>query len=516
MEPELFFRIRIQWLEWVIAAVCLFPIFSHNFRKACETVLTKQSSLFSWSAILAFAVLGLASKLSQYYFLAVDAQDFWLFVDYLFNFSKQSEFVTRFGPQGFGPIQHGAVHPYHWAVTPLGYLSKFFPPVLFGLTWNSITLAGSGIALLALLKKLEVPRYQVPIFLVSYLFSTHIATIQEYDPHPETLYLLFSFLLVLFILERKPILSCIFAVFLGALKADALFVVLPITLWWTLKQKLSFKSGAIISFFGVLGYAAGTAFVGLYKKGILGPAFLQMGGASLPVLIPNGPFMGAKANWTDWKSILEISKYLIDLNGGISQVILNYFHFLTSSSFLDIIKNAPWVALSPMFWASILPLAFVFSLKGAQAVLWNYYSAPFLGVTWPIIAANKFSQRPRFIWILFFLSMIRGSGSMNILIPKETTRELIQCAETASKLIPNSGFGLVAGNLIRFAPFDRIISDRVLEFERPEVTFVLSPLKLSKWGLNKESQAKLLENIKSSKEWTIPFEDQFCFIGVKK
>lgn len=519
MEPALYFRFRFQWFEWAIAILCLFPIFFSTVRVQLEQKLKTKSETYSNAVIILFLAFGIAAKFSQYWFLAVDAKDFWLFVDYLFNFSHGNGFVTRFGPQGTGPIQHGAVHPYHWAVIPIGILSKWISPVFFAVIWNPLTLALSGFSLKSLLKTLKVQHYQIPLFLFAYLFSTHIAVIQEYDPHPETLYLLFTFMLVRQVLNRQLITASIIALLLGALKADAIFVAVPVIIAWAIYTKLNLKNTLIILFSSCIGYALGTAFVGLYKNGALGPSTILISNTPFSVLIPDGPFLGAKGNWSDWKSIQSISKYLIELNGGLIGTLKNYFHFLTSSSFLDLFKIAPWIALSSTLWISLLPIAFVFSLKGVQAIFWNYYSAPFLGIVWPIIVALPFTQRPRIVWILLLLSMVRGSASMNILFPLTTTRELISCAEQASKQIPKNSVGLVSGNLIRFTPFQQILSDQVLAWDdtqlRSSIQFVLSPLGLSKWGLSKEQQQQLRNTLSNQPEWKIAYQGNYCFLAIK-
>ncbi len=457
------FGLRIQLLEWGAALFALYLFFRENAMKKYLEPRRDQVSINQF--IIGFFVLALLAKVSQYFSLGMNAQDFWLFTEIFESIQRQKFFLTHFGPQAWGPVQHGAVHPFiPWAIlTPFTYL---IGGVGVSLLFNPACFAFAALFLNRILTTLKLAALPRLLLIIAFLFSKQSSLTIMYEVHPEALYPLLSFGFILALIEERFFYSLLWGALLGILKEDSFMavwgcLVVALALSPKLRQKkiqLAVSIGLSAIFYGI--QVKLIQYYNLHDNGGIIPA--------------TGTLVG-NHKWTGFSSIIETGNTLIAMNGGIGGTLKAYGHFLISDSWRGLLFAAPWLVISPAFWVAEFPLSFSFSLRGTNAVFWNYYSIPFVAFFW-ILAGNSIVAKKNLRWPLaiLILSLLNGSESLVIQIP--TSKLLAYRAEASSydaiiSKLPNNG--VVIARLIPFVPLKKIISDRFpgTDLEQNQVQF---------------------------------------------
>ena len=444
--------VRIQWFEWILALGLMWRAF--RFRSN-EGVLPGSFSTERSIALLvtSYACLAFIAKLSQYFSLSLNAQDFWLFIDILRNTQAGDFFITHFGPQAWGPVQHGAVHPFlPWAA--LAPLSHIFGNVWVGLLFNPLCFALAGWMLNQLARHLGLKSEWRFLLVLAFLFSRQSSLTVMYEVHPEALYPLLSFGMVYALIRESWWQAFAWGVVLGLLKEDSFMVVWGCGIAaWFLNPGLVRKLPKVMGVFGAsaLAYGLQVWLIQYFNRNAYGG------------VIPSAGVLVGNHKWDSLRSIGATAQALLEANGGLSGTLVAYGRFLISDSWRGILFTAPWVALSPGFWLAELPLTFSFSLRGTNAVFWNYYSVPFIAFFWIFLIKQLASKVSiRWAWAVVVLSLLNGSESLVISIPNAETMAIRQEAGDCSKRVDSfQGKGVVLARLIPFVPLAKVISDRL-------------------------------------------------------
>jgi hypothetical protein len=218
-------------------------------------------------------------------------------------------------------------------------------------------------------------------------------------------------------------------------------------------------------------------------------------------VIPSAGVLVGNHKWDSLSSMGATVQALLEANGGIRGTLAAYGRFLISDSWRGILFTAPWVALSPGFWLAELPLTFSFSLRGTNAVFWNYYSAPFIAFFWTFLIkhlASKVSIR----WPLavVVLSLLNGSESLMISLPNQEAVAIRQEVGDLSKLMePWSGKGVVMPPLLPFVALSKVISDRFPggSNEEARVDFYFLTKNVTSYGIPMEDLRSKIMSLRS-------------------
>jgi hypothetical protein len=288
----------------------------------------------------------------------------------------------------------------------------------------------------------------------------------------------------------------VIAAFLGILKVDS-FLVLWGCLVATIALKPSLVKHSLVRMTGTFGIGM-LAFLAQLK---LVPYFSRH---PMGALVPKyGPLV--EGHTIDgFSSILETAEALLSRNGGFFGTSIVFGDFLVSGSWLGLIRNAPWVTLSPGFWLAELPLAFGFSLRGDHAILWNYYSMPFVPFVW--VFAAKFLRGKSARWSLaaLILSLTNGSESLRLYFPtKELVEYRAEAKSFSQELTSIQSTGIVPSNLIPFVPINRIISDRFPPDTQSEakVDFYFLPKNVDQYGMSQHEIEAKVSNLMAGNEF---------------
>ncbi len=510
-----------RWVLWLAGGVflmdwiCFRRIQCWKFQDSDEGFPFFKTLIALCGGFFALALLG---KASQYWTLGLSAQDFWLFVDILEQGKKGAFLLTRFAPQSLGFVQHGIIHPMlTWAL--LVPLAKWIGSVPVALLYNPAVLAGAG-WMVAVLAKPQWGSRSALVFAAAFLASTQVGKVLMYEVHPEAAY---PFLLLLWFwslqlhtrLQVKWVGVVLSVLLCAGIKEDSVFVLAP----WILVGVIGFTgarrravalSGAVLVFVLFLQMWA----VKGWSSGNLGPSNWQ--GAPVVVEVSLSALKGGR--WEGLTSGWKILSHLIADGGGIVRILIGFFQFLISRPWLSLLILAPWVALNRWFWVSILPLALVYSMLPGPRVLWNYYSAPFLGAFWFCAmmrvgfgSRRVDSAKNYFPYFALGSSLILGSGSIQFFWPSNWVQAVR--AETRRLLEPGPNFlgpdlngkGLVASHLIGLVPLERVLTDRIPSASDSQfwnqIDFVLISPNLGRFEMSQESAKQLFEQLSRSPDW---------------
>ena len=470
------FSLRIQVLEWVLSVLAIY-----FFAKPGVLPTRKiESSIDLYVGLTCgfYFLLAFASKILQFFCLKLHAQDFWLFVDILEHAKHGEYFITHFAPQAWGPVQHGAVHPFiPWAI--LAPFSILFSPVAIALSFNPIVLALSGWVLDRIMKQLCLASVTRLCVVIAFLFSKQVRLTLMYEVHPEALYPLISFSLILCLIANRPVLGFVSAMTLGVLKVDSFLV-----LWGSFIASIALQPSLLKHSFVRTIITFGIGLAGFFLQLKIVPYFVSH---PLDAFVPKGSPIMEGRNIDGVHSIFEIAQDLFSKNGGTSGTIGAFFGFLTSGSWLGLIRNAPWITIKPAFWLSELPLAFGFSLRGENAILWNYYSMPFVAFIWTFGASFLRGKPVRWSLAILIFSLTNGSEGVRLYFPnKELLDYRAEAKSFAEEIRSFEGVGVVSSNLIPFVPIHKVISDRLPARSNDEakVQFYFLPKDRDQYGLS--------------------------------
>ena len=377
-----------------------------------------------------------------------------MFVDLLETSKGGKFFLTKFAPQAWGWVQHGAVHPFlTWALlTPLAYI---LGSIGVSLCFNPAVLALAALYLDRICKYLGFQPFERLVLILAFLFSKHVGLIMMYEVHPEAMYPLLSLGLVFALLQERWRDAVLWGVFLGLIKMDSFLViwgvfVAALFLRPQLQQKKS-KLFVVLLFSGIA-YVIQLYAIHFFKHS-----------HTMGVVPEVGPLIGGHS-WDSPEAIINTVRAFLDANGGLLGSVIGLLKFITSKGWIEILFPAPWLILSPGFWISELPLVFGFSLRGANAILWNYYSAPFMSCFWLFLIHSLNKKRKSILWpiLVLILSLLNGSESIVLKIPKKTIFDLrTEAASYQAGLSQLSKNGVVVARLLPFVPLYKVISDRL-------------------------------------------------------
>ncbi len=443
--------VRLQLMEWAIALFGIYRLISPRMFDDGLKCATNHRLISRF--LLIYLAMAFMAKLTQYLSLSMNAQDFWLFIDMFETFKLGQPGVTHFAGQAWGPMQQGVIHPFvTWlALTPLTYV---FGGVGVGLLFNPLCFALAGWMLNRLAQHLGLKSEWRFLLVLAFLFSRQSSLTVMYEVHPEALYPLLSFGMVYALIRESWWQAFAWGVVLGLLKEDSFMVVWGCGIAaWFLKPGLVRKLPKVMGVFGAsaLAYWVQVWLIQYFNRNAYGG------------VIPSAGVLVGNHKWDSLSSIGATVQALLEANGGLSGTLAAYGRFLISDSWRGILFTAPWVALSPGFWLAEIPLTFSFSLRGTNAVFWNYYSVPFIAFFW-IFLIKQLASKVSIRWPLavVVLSLLNGSESLVITIPNAETLAIRQEAGACSKQVESlQGKGVVLARLIPFVPLSKVISDRL-------------------------------------------------------
>jgi hypothetical protein len=457
-----------------------------------------------------FFVFGLLSKISQYYSMSLHGQDFWLFVDLLEQMKKGGFFLTRFAPQSLGIVQHGVVHPMlSWVLLlPFSFL---WGSVFTALLYQPLMLSLAG-GMLGLLTRKEWGGFKSLGWILAFFASTQVGKILMYEVHPEAGYPFFLFLwlwsLGLDGTSRIRWGALIFASLACAgIKEDSFLVLGPWILFLLLRpqfkaeRKWIMLSGILaVAVWGFQSWA-----VGKWSSGAWGP--LNWNGEWVNSQVSLGVLKGRK--WSSAGEAWDILKSIAVEQGGWIGWIQKLGKFLVSRPWLSLMVFAPWVLGSLQFWFVTLPIAAVYCVLNGPNLLWNYYSAPFLGTFWycAVSAFPAWKLQYRSIWVVLAACLL-GSSSFDLMVPTSQAKAV---RESAQSYLPCLGQkGIVASHLIPWVPLDRVWSDRVplQEEQWKKVDFALFSPEVGRFEMPDGEVRRMMDYLLSHPQWKMM--DQNC------
>jgi hypothetical protein len=470
---------QLRWILY-LPGLCFLFAWALSFRRGFfekvgeETFLRIENALSGRFKSILLAISGLffaaslSAKILQYRALEMNGQDFWLFRDLLEQATKGGWEVTRFAPQAWGWVQHGAVH---------GFLSFFAVALPFSFAFGStaacliyhpLCLSVAGYFLGRLTWKLSPLKTRATLSIgvvLSFLASYSVGKILMYEVHPESLYVACFFVAAFGFTDLRPgkaTLAVIACALGGLLKEDALLVFGP---WILVLMGMEWKTRSrnllwIGAGFGALltGYFIQLFVVHEFNSGNLGPrAWL---GTAVTIPVGPGVFGGDHID-----SVLSAFRVFLNLakNQSATQRVVG---FLVSRQWLSLLIIAPWVVRSRFFWAITLPLAAAMGLVDGPSKLWLYYSAPLLGPLWVSISRLSHSgaferDARRLLWLMSMCFLLAGGG-IEFKIPSSGAAKIRAEAEAFApclETLPKGGW--VAAPLLPFVPDDSVISERL-------------------------------------------------------
>lgn len=464
MALSLNWAFHLRWVEWCLGVAILGGLAVRTwslarrgpgFTKFNDRLILATAKAESRFGLLlgllcgGWFLLALGAKVSQFRALEFNAEDFWLFADMLEQMRHGGFLLTRFAPQALGWVQHGVVHPMlTWAIAlPLAWIfgsvgaAILFGPLVFAL----------AAAVFALLCRKTWGAFGALVFAAAFLASSQLGKVLMYDVHPEAAYPLFVFLWAwAFGLGggRLRIIPLLLVTALGiGIKEDALLVFLPWIIWGLPLR----RTGALLSGLVALGvFALQIAAVAHWSSGAWGPHDWQ----GLSIVIPKGSDLFHGAHWGTQLERTRIVERLVRDNGGLLGCLASFARFLVGRPFLSLVIFAPWVIAQGRFWLCMLPLCAAYSLLGSPALLWNYYSAPFLATFWLSAARDSVplskssSALGRLGWVLG-AALLFGSGGIEYFVPRSEIHDLRdQVPKLARCLEHVNGMGMVTAPLL--------------------------------------------------------------------
>lgn len=486
----------------ILGILCQFALKKDLYSKV-DRWISRRFMLLLGSFCLFYFALATAAKYSQLKTGGLNGQDFWLFVDLLEQGKKGAFFLTRFAPQSLGWEQHGIIHPMlTWA------LGIPFAAVI-GSTWTALMFGPACFALTAFCIGLIARRtrggFSALLLAQAFLASSQVGKVLMYEVHPEAMYPLLTLLgLELAGFSSSPQKYKSRALLISTvllwtwIKEDSFLVIGP---WCLLAVVKSFQTKEnwqkTIPFVGsfLFAFLFQIYAVRQWSGGGWGPSIWEGQPVNTQVRLN---FFG-EHTWTGVQDMAAISQSLLHQNGGFFGVGVKFFRFICSKPFLSLLVIAPFLALNGIFWGSLFPLAFVYSFLEGPNHLWNYYSAPFLGVFWFWVIRS----RPHFryeVWVFLVTSFLSGS-SAQIFFPSEEARETQRLVRAFLPCL--EGQGIVQGHLVSEVPLEKIWTDRIPknETEWSRVQFVLISPQVNRFGMSREESHQLAEDLSLNQKW---------------
>jgi hypothetical protein len=513
----------------LLLAAVLYPG-SRKYRKQVEDFLERHYCVTLSCLSISFFLAAYAGKLSQLRTLSLNSEDFWLFEDML-RFMKSGEFfLTRFGPQAIGFIQHGAVHPFFtWILTvPLAWL---FGPTQACLIFEPLVFALTGVTLAALIR----PRgraFKALFFTLGFYCFNQVARILNYDVHPEAAYPFFTLLWAwaagLGDSRTRPLPLLFFTLALVGIKEDSFLIFYPLLAATMIASRRNLRALAWLGASGLVGLAVtGFQFHAVHQwvAGQWGPHTLD----GFPVSIPQGAEVIRNRHWEGPASALQLARDIVAQKGGIFGTLTQVVKFLFSRPFLSILIIAPWVAAQPLFWLASLPLLSVNSLLDAPSKFINYYSAPFLGIFWLAAAGLLRGYHPKkhhtaSLWVLISCLLLGGQG-LNYYRSTPDLLSVKKSAENLTHCLPSGARGVVTGPFLGIVPRNQVMTDRDPAASGLQSDFFLFSTLLPSFELPPDSTKNLLHRLQNDPHWVIlnescqpqlPGESPLVYLFVKK
>jgi hypothetical protein len=501
---------HFRWILWGIGVAGLILCLSgmkrgsaHEIKGICNRYYSRIILL----VCLSFFGFSLLEKYTQFWSLSLHGQDFWLFVDILEQMKQGAFFLTRFAPHEIGYVQHGAVHPmFSWGLLlPLSFL---IGSAHAALVHNPLVLSLAGL-MVALLTRKSWEAWGSILWTCAFLGSTQVGKVLLYEVHPESAYPFFMLLWFWSVgldgTHRIRYWALILSTALCmGVKEDSFLVLGPWLAWGLFvlagQQRRAVLYSLVIATacFGFQLYA-----VRNWASGHWGPH--EWNGSPVLYQVSLGFFKGL--HWSSLSNVKDILlQFVSDQGGGVGWA-KSLFHFLLSRPWLSLLVLAPWVLFQFRFWWVSLPLIAAYSVLEGPRLLWNYYSAPFLGLFWFSAAAPDRERSGLFrVWPVwaFLASCLLGSGSIDLFFPsqkvtaiKKEVKELLPCLGEAHH-------GLVASHLLSLVPLEKVWTERVPKTptQWESVDFVLFSPHMSRFELPREAAEKLYLDLKNNPAWT--------------
>jgi hypothetical protein len=496
--------LRLRWLLWGIGAIlpCLAWL---GRRRLARLRLPWPFAPALVSLLGTFALAAVAAKLTQRRALALNAQDFWLFVDMLRQMAAGAPFLTRFAPQATGWVQHGAVHPFFslYALLPVAWLGSAESAMLL-LNPLALTAAAGVLALWVRELPGNPARADLRACLAAaaFLLCSPVGRALMYEAHPETLYPLGIFLWLwtggVGTGRVRWVPFALSALFAALIKEDAFLVLLPIAVGQARRAPRAAAIGA-----GVVLAAAAFQFLAVARwgAGAWGPALWQ----GLPVHLPSGPAAFQGHRWDSPASAGAILATYFDRLGGARGAVAALLRFLTSRPWLGLLALAPWVIPTARFWVWSLPLAAAHALLGGiPATLSLYYGAPFIALLFAA-AWLAIGERPRgwkLVWLLSATCLF-GSGGLEWFRPSRLAREIREQARAFAPCLPAQGRGLVSPALLGEVPEETVYTDRIpmQPTEWESLRFVLFTPDLPRFELGAQQNQEIRQHLATEPGW---------------
>jgi len=442
---------------------------------------------------LLFFFLAFGSKISQASVMALNGADFWLFEDMLYWFTKGEPYITRFAPQGSGPVQHGGVHAY-LSFLLTAPLAMIFGPLPVALAFNAAMIAGAGYVL-ARISYGYTRSVKVALALAfAFWISEWTSRILMFDMHPEAAYPLCGFLLFAasekfakFESIKLVVLFVLAWMVMAAWKQDTAMVCGVIWLWYSIRRAWTIRSAVVAALAAGLPIVLMTMMVQMFKTGTLGAQTIAIGEIlAVPVALPAfGSHVVGGHQLAGVGSVFAIADFLIQKNGGLLGMLKSIASYFVTDPFLFFALTAPWLWRRLEFWILVMPMALVFAVVGGNmGVLSNYHTAPLLVGLWvailldlrkPVSVGDR-SLYYKVAWIVV-ISLVHGGSSLAYYQPSAAAKESLQEANQMTVGLP--GLGIVSSRLLLSVPHEQIWTDQMPMREG----LIQEPPKFVRWVL---------------------------------
>jgi uncharacterized membrane protein len=472
---------------------------------------------------LVFFFLAFGSKLSQASVMALNGADFWLFEDMLYWFTRGEPYITRFAPQGSGPVQHGGVHVYlsFLLTAPLAML---FGPLSVALAFNAAMISGAGYVL-ARIAYGYTKSVKVALALAfAFWISEWTSRILMFDMHPEAAYPLCGFLM--FAASEKfakfdsikSIVPFVLAwMVMAAWKQDTVMVCAVIWLWFSIRRAWSIQTAVAAALAAGLPIVLMTMMVQMFKTGTLGAQTVVIGEIlAVPVVLPAfGSHVVGGHQLAGVGSVFAIADFLIQKNGGLFGMFKSIASYFVTDPFLFFALTAPWLWRRLEFLILVMPMALVFAVVGGNmGVLSNYHTAPLLVGLWiailldlrkPVNVGDR-SLHYKVAWVVM-IGLVHGGSSLAYYRPSEAARETLREAKQLTIGLP--GLGVVSSRLLLAVPHEQIWTDQLTlqdgQISEPPtfIRWVLFPKILPSYDMPWELQTAWRTYVAGHPEWVL-------------
>jgi len=388
------------------------------------------ANYWSYALGLLFFIIAFLAKWSQLRTGKLHNMDFWLFVDLLEQASNGGFWLTRFAPQEIGWVQHGAVHTFAVLFTLLPAV-KLLGAKWVALAMNPFAISLAGVALASLAKPYWGGRIALLFQFSFYALGANGKTLM-YETHPEAFYPLLVFCSALAVRINQTWLIFLAVFLLYSLKMDILGFGAPLAVWLASTG----RSKKTIIFAATAGLTLQIVSLRNFSLGSMGPSLWD--GATIFLPQTSG---GGLSNSLSLDTLRGLYFRMSTALGGSVEI-------LTGFPFLEIIAPVFWLVFSVPALLSFLGLSIIYGMVPGAIPLWNYYSAPWVGVSWAIAIhglPKKLEpyRRRIVIWTLLVSGLIH-SGSPKIYLEglfesdSKTSRRLalkraVQCIPSSHK-----------------------------------------------------------------------------------